>query len=479
AAFSHQDVPFEQVVEAVNPPRSLARHPLFQIAFGFQDGQNEAFDLAGVRAAITTAATGAAKFDLNFGFTAEYGPDGAPAGIRTLVEFSTDLFDRATVEGLVERLVLLLEAAAARPDVPLGELGLAAPVVSTTAPAAATTTRLTHRPAGEPGAPPRDAHEEVLARLFAEILGLAAVGIHDGFFDLGGHSMLAARLVSRIRRELGVKLSIRTLFEAPTVAGLAGAIATPDEAAAADTHGLDTLLPLRKGGSKPPVFCVHPVAGISWVYSGLLRHIDPERPVYGLQARGLTHPDAAPANTKEMAEDYLARIREVQPHGPYTLLGWSFGGLVAHTVAVCLQNAGEEVELLALMDSYPPDPADLPVLRHGGPGVLKELVRSLGQEEDADDGPLVGLGDEHRAALARVFVDHLAMMRDMVPEVFDGDVLYFLATVDKSPGAPGPGLWRPYVTGEIGIHEIPWSHGEMCRSESLDVIGPVLAARLR
>src|SRR5262249_30176862 len=102
-----------------------------------------------------------------------------------------------------------------------------------------------------------------------------------------------------------------------------------------------------------PLFCVHPGGGLSWSYSALMRYLPAERPIYGLQARGIMQPQMAPASLEDMAADYLQAIRQVQPAGPYNLLGWSFGGLAAHAIATRLQEQGESVALLALLDSYP------------------------------------------------------------------------------------------------------------------------------
>ncbi|WP_237540050.1 alpha/beta fold hydrolase [Streptomyces sp. SID8358] len=208
---------------------------------------------------------------------------------------------------------------------------------------------------------PRTPREELLCDLFAEVLGLPRVGIDDNFFELGGHSLLATRLISRIQATFGVKHTIRTLFEAPTVAGLAERLNSDDVGEA-----LETVLPLRPEGSRSPLFCVHPAGGLSWCYSGLMSGLHTEYPIYGLQARGISGDEPRPTSLTEMAADYVETLRSIQPHGPYQLLGWSYGGTVAFAMAVHLRLLGEEVGLLStqagqvhLDDLTPPTPPDL------------------------------------------------------------------------------------------------------------------------
>ncbi|MFS8096831.1 amino acid adenylation domain-containing protein [Lentzea alba] len=303
---------------------------------------------------------------------------------------------------------------------------------------------------------PRNPAEQILAELFAEELDVPAVGIDDGFFDLGGHSILAAKLLGRIQTAFGVRLGIRTLFEAPTVAGLAHRLGHDDE-----RDSFDVLLPLRADGTGEPLFCVHPAAGVGWVYSGLLRGLD--RPVYALQAKGLTA--EAPASLAEMAADYVARIREVQPHGPYHLLGWSFGGVVAHEMAALLQEQGQEVALLTLLDAYP--------VRTDEPDE-DAMLTSLGL---ADRSELTGFTPEQVDAMAETFKANARLMNAATPREFRGDVLFFAAT-----GSPSPGLWAPHVIGEIDVHQLDCAHGAMTQpapiAEIAKVVGTATARRV-
>ncbi|MGW1991933.1 amino acid adenylation domain-containing protein [Embleya sp. NPDC001921] len=335
---------------------------------------------------------------------------------------------------------------------------------------------------------PRTPHEQVLAELFAEILDVPAVGTDDSFFDLGGHSLLATRLISRIRAVLGVDITLGTLFETPTPAGLA-------ERAGTGRPGdvMEVVLPLRPHGSRLPLWCVHPAGGVGWAYGGLLRHLHPQQPVYALQARGLTHPEPAPASVEQMAADYLEQIREVQPQGPYQLLGWSAGGLIAHAIATELATRGEHTALLAVLDAYPlygisPHASTLqrgaehlalvldgdPDASTPLPATYDGLARALREREHV----LAGLQPHQLAAVAAV-LDHNALAAHaFTPGVFDGDMLVFKATTDRDPLAPEPAAWRPHVSGRIEVLEIAARHNGLMQPDALARIGPALAARL-
>ncbi|BCJ33896.1 hypothetical protein Athai_13990 [Actinocatenispora thailandica] len=336
---------------------------------------------------------------------------------------------------------------------------------------------------------PRRPAEAVLCGLVAETLGLPAVGVDDNFFDLGGHSLLATRLISRVREVLGAEVPLRAVFATPTPAGLARHVTGRDDTG---DDGFDVLLPLRPTGDRPPLFCVHPGIGISWIYSRLLRHLDADQPVYGLQARAITRVDGLPTTIDEMAADYLEQVRRVQPHGPYRLLGWSFGGAVAHAMAVRLEELGERVELLAMLDGHVtgdggfrmPAERDLVAgLRHLAPDATADpdgaeitpLV--LDRVRELDPG-LAVLAEENFAGFYRATVNIERLARGFAPRTYGGDLLYFAASVDADPSQLAES-WRPYVGGDIEEHRVDCRHLDMLRPEPAAEIGTRLARRLR
>ncbi|MBF6061285.1 amino acid adenylation domain-containing protein [Nocardia terpenica] len=333
--------------------------------------------------------------------------------------------------------------------------------------------------------PPRTPAEEVVCCLFADVLGVPEVGMDDGFFELGGHSLLATTLVTRLREVVDPGLTIRDLFDHPTPAALLARDATGGGASAM----LRSLLPVRARGARPPLFCIHPFAGIGWCYFGLVRELDAETPVYALQARGLNGTDPLPASVAEMAADYIDQIRTVQPEGPYRLLGWSSGGLIAQQVAAALTDSGAEVDLVVMLDSHPAD--DIGDAAVTDANVLRLLLEQAGiadvPEEEltvaavarllraCSDTAMVGAVDEAAlAAIIAVCRNTAAILAKHRPGVAAADLLYFRAGQGDSATVPGVERWREHVTGRMTEHVVDHAHAEMTSAAALADLGPIL-----
>ncbi|MER7727956.1 amino acid adenylation domain-containing protein [Streptomyces sp. NPDC096323] len=341
---------------------------------------------------------------------------------------------------------------------------------------------------------PRNAREEVMCRLYAEILGVDTVGIDDNFFERGGHSLLASRLAGLIAQVLGADVPVRAVFEAPTPAALLRRVDTEDGKEGGG--GFDVLLPLRTTGERAPLFCVHPVGGLSWCYSGLLRTLDTDTPVYGLQSRGVDGVTPTAESMRSMLDDYVAQIRSVRPHGPYHLLGWSLGGTLAQALAAELQQRGEEVGLLVLLDAYPveeerrvemearqilTDMYQAYARMHGEDDTLPDtedavragIVAYMGRS----DGEVRHLDGKQRGDVLNVLVNNVRLASPTEPAPYKGDVLLVAAEENVREWADPRG-WEPYLSGEFERVAIASTHEAMMAPAPAAEIGRILSARL-
>jgi thioesterase domain-containing protein len=213
------------------------------------------------------------------------------------------------------------------------------------------------------------------------------------------------------------------------------------------------LLPLR-GGTQPPLFCLPPVLGLGWSYAGLLSHLDPARPVYALQSPGLTG-GPLPSTVDEVVELYAGIVRRVCDDRPVHLLGWSFGGLVAHSLAARLQRDGIDVGIVALLDSYP-----------------------ISKIDDLETGRIPEAGSDLRATVAAVAANNLRLAGSYRnPPQRKGDALLFVAARDHPGGAPVQ-AWKECLDGDLRVHPIDCDHDAMMAPHSLGELGPRLNAEL-
>ncbi|BBC27208.1 non-ribosomal peptide synthetase [Pseudanabaena sp. ABRG5-3] len=192
---------------------------------------------------------------------------------------------------------------------------------------------------------PQDELELRIAQIWQRLLGIKSLSTHDNFFELGGHSLLAIRLSAQLEEIVGYPVPIMSIFQSPTIANLANLLRQ------SWTPSWNYLVPLKPNGTNPPFFCIHEGFGEVFVYRHLAKHLAANQPFYGLQAQGLDGKEAPLNRIEIMATNYLKEIRSLQPEGPYYLGGFCAGGVVAYEIAQQLHAQGQEVALLALMDT--------------------------------------------------------------------------------------------------------------------------------
>ncbi|NEO38508.1 MAG: amino acid adenylation domain-containing protein [Moorea sp. SIOASIH] len=346
---------------------------------------------------------------------------------------------------------------------------------------------------------PRDRQELLLLKIWEDLLGIHQISIRDNFFDLGGHSLLAVRLMKYIENELGKSLSLSTLFQSPTIEELAAVLRQES------ISSFSPLFPINPNGSKVPIFCIHPGGGTAFCYFELAKLLGTEQPFYGLQALGIEKGQEPLTRVEDMASLYLSAIREVQPNGPYTLLGWSFGGAVALQMAYELTIQGEQVAFLGLLDTYAPSklPDEQNLVEVEGEEIVFQLfggtvsipteefqklapeertVFILNKAQQANVVPLdFQVADIER--LLKVLELNYNAMRSYSPPNYSGSMTLFkpekgsLGFSQEVIAAMGPTLgWAEESIGEVKVETVPGYHEYMVSQPSVTTLAKKLQA---
>jgi amino acid adenylation domain-containing protein len=299
-----------------------------------------------------------------------------------------------------------------------------------------------------------DPLQSQLVGIWEEVLGRRPIGIRDNFFELGGHSLTAARLMHRTGQALGKTLPLAMLFHAPTIEQLATVLGKDEW-----SQHWSSLVPVQTGGAQPAFFCIHGVGGNVVGFNRLGRHMAPDHPFYGLQSQGLDGKSPCLTSIEAMAAHYISEMRSVQPHGPYCLGGFSFGGLVAYEIAQQLRAAGEEVGLLVLFDTYPGD------VKAGAVSLLKALLKPSWKHW-LQDVPWALEKKIRRTwrglhvprALWDVHNANRAAASKYVLQPYPGKVTLVRATEKPLEGSFDPhALWKD-LAGSLVVHEIASDH---------------------
>jgi len=356
---------------------------------------------------------------------------------------------------------------------------------------------------------PRNAVELQLVQMWEDILDVQPIGVTDNFFELGGHSLLVVRLMAHIQERFGQALPLMTLFQETTIERLASRLShevkSPDYAA---------LVNIQPAGSQRPFFCVHPVGGNVLCYAGLARYLGADQPFYGLQARGLDGEDTPFTDIEAMAAHYGQALRQMQPHGPYVLGGWSLGGIIAYELARQLRQAGEQIALLALIDSRAPISdhkidddettllieflADLSGTQANAPvdaawmPLLPEELRRLAPDErlgyalrQAKQQRLVppDLGPDHLHHLLQVFQANARAEFVYRPQRYPDQAILFKSAARSSRPEPGkvdgdPTLGWGQLVGDLKMQTIPGNHYSILSEPNVEVLAEQLRIHL-
>ncbi len=499
-AFDHQEMPFLRLVHELNPPRDPGRCTLVDVEFIFQNEPSVSELLPGLELSELPNPIETAGADSDLCLEAVN-----DEGLYLRLCYHADLFDESTAVRMLEDLQAVLEAVTADPDQRLSQLpggkikGAALPAATASAAPAARVT--------PPYLAPRSPVEQQLAAIWADLLSRERVGIQDHFFDIGGDSLLAVQAMLRAQATLGTALPAAVLFVAPTVAALAERIEAearagiqggpPESAmtgplAAASPRPTvarePSLVLLQTGGAAPPLFLFHGLGGHVASFLPVARALAEARSVYALQALGLGPHQQPHDRIEAMADFYLQEIRQVQLRGPYLLAGWSMGGLIALEAAYRLQAAGEEVALVALLDSYL-SVAELSAQHLGDHSVMHWLapqlnlplaeLKKLPLDEQwqrlAERAKLAdGIGANEIRRLAEVCQSHLAAFEACVPRPYQGRAVLFSA---QGSDAPNP-RWQS-LCPRLCVETVPGNHFSMLRKPHAEVLAGRLAVHLQ
>jgi amino acid adenylation domain-containing protein len=356
-------------------------------------------------------------------------------------------------------------------------------------------------------APPRDPTELVLTRIWEVTLGVRPVGVRDNFFDLGGTSLLAVRLLARVREQLNAEIPLAALVVGGTIEESARAVLEVRRSAPRRSP----LVALRSATTYPALYCVHPAGGLAGAYTELARHLPADQPVFGIQDLAAPYDeDHAFPPLPAIAAGYVSALRERSSGRPLALLGWSFGGIIAFEVARQLREAGEDVSLLALLDCGAPLAARRSAPRSDAEilaGWARVWARDAGKDLHVPLAPLDGMQMDEQVGY---LVDGLAhdgilppettewqlrrqlklrrarnnILRAYLPEPYDGRVMVFPAELrDRRRGVRDDDLalgWGSLCTGPLTAHPIAGArHSTMMDRPAAKAIAALLEGALR
>jgi thioesterase domain-containing protein len=346
----------------------------------------------------------------------------------------------------------------------------------------------------------RDELEFQLTQIWEKVLRKRPIGLRDNFFDLGGHSLLAVRLISQVEKVTGRRLSLASLFHAPTIEEQAKLVRSEGW-----SSPWSSLVAIQPGGSRHPFFCVHAHDGGVLFWRDLARHLGPDQPFYAVQPQGLDGKRPLHSRIEDMAAHYINEIRQLQPEGPYFIGGHCLGGVIAFEMAQQLYLQGEKVGLLALFDSYAPRTGksarrsflrrvcgkfirlfetvhlhlgNLLVLESGErlPYVRGKFNKALYKTYMAVGSRWIPAARNRRMVMA--CASHAA--RNYVSQIYPGKVTLFRAeTLRRGLDRDAQMGWGRLAGGGLDVHLIPGYHAHIVLEPRVRLLAQQLTASLR
>ncbi|HWY61340.1 MAG TPA: condensation domain-containing protein [Rhizomicrobium sp.] len=499
-ALVHQHMPFDQLVRLLNPKRDMSRMPLYSINVILQPAFMEDATYGDFSLVSAPSPTVATLTDLNFLMIKR------PAGWRMTLEYNTDLFEKRTAERLFDLWTAAIEVAVCEPAAKLSDFGKAAADKAAQSgahagssragnqapalPAAGEVSAAAHgggsQAAAAASAPTTEADskaiEQKLIGIWRTILRVQDVTPTSNFFDLGGHSLSALRMLARASQVLGVKADPAAFFRMPTIAALSRY--------SADLEGADQgrIVPIQPLGSQPPAIAINGAVGYYNFYNSLSAKLGLDQPLFSVQTFDPAVPGASAGLLLEkIASDHLHLIRTADPVGPYVLLGHCAYGVIAFEVAQQLRREGKTILAIVMFDSWAPghmqslNPLHRFLMRlQSRYQVHKNRISRLLRREmtileciasyrsiRAIYRPLMNIGFE--GGMQKGITDEELYLADVAqarlsyrPQSYDGDVL-LIASADCARGPlidPDFG-WRKFVKGRIAVRWVGGSHMTM------------------
>ncbi len=353
-AFSNADVPFEKIVEVLQPERNLGFNPIFQVMFATLQAAVRSHEFGGLTAYPYIVGAETSIFDLSLTLIEDIDQQW-----WAQIEYNTILFSQERIRRMLSDYTSLLEGIVAAPDahilsLPVPSMPLAAlsDFVSTDGAARerkSARTVATRKPSGRRHEP-TDPEQKLLVEIWKHVVGIPEVGVRDSFFDVGGHSLMAARLVAHIHEITGKQIRVSAIFRAPTIEAFAPLLR--EEASVPQPDPL--LMKLQEGDDRVPFFAIAAPGVDTFGWALLARHLGRDQSVYKVQAAGPAVFDR-PFTRQELqmlCQEYIAALRSVQPHGPYCVGGMCEGALIAQEMILELESQGEQVGCFAIFDTW-------------------------------------------------------------------------------------------------------------------------------